>query len=146
MSGLAMILKKNGYSISGSDLKKSPVLKDLATNNINIFNNQDEKNIEEIYNVHRKNLLVVISSAIHEDNLELCKAKKYNLNIKHRSDLLAFLIEQKKSIVISGSHGKTTTSTYIATLISSTKENPTAIIGGIVPLTKKIITLVIVNY
>ena len=137
MSALAMILAKNGYSISGSDQKKSLTLKELAENQIHIFQTQEESNIDEIFKVHGKNILVVISSAIREDNLELCKAKKYNLTINHRSEILAFLIEQKKSIIVSGSHGKTTTSTYITTLFSYANKNPTAIIGGIVPLYKK---------
>jgi len=137
MSALAMILAKNGYSISGSDLKKSLALKDLTENQVHIFQKQEESNIDEILRIHGKNILIVISSAIREDNLELCKAKKYNLIINHRSEILAFLIEQKKSIIISGSHGKTTTSTYITTLFSYAKRNPTAIIGGIVPLYKK---------
>ncbi len=137
MSALAMILAKNGYSISGSDQKKSLTLKELAGNQIHIFENQEESNIEEIFKVHGKNILVVRSSAIREDNLELCKAKKYNLIINHRSEILAFLIEQKTSIIVSGSHGKTTTSTFIATLFSYANRNPTAIIGGIVPLYKR---------
>ena len=137
MSALAMILAKNGYSISGSDQKTSIILQELAGNKVHIFDIQEESNIDEILKVHGKNILVVRSSAIGEDNLELCKAKKYNLKIKHRSEILAFLIEQKKSIIVSGSHGKTTTSTFIATLLSYAKRNPTAIIGGIVPLYKK---------
>ena len=137
MSALAMILSKNGYSISGSDLKKAPILKELVENNINIFQSQEEINIEKLYKIHGENILIVVSSAIREDNLELYKAKKYNLTIKHRSDILSFIIDQKKSIVVSGSHGKTTTSTYIATLLSHAKINPTAIIGGIVPLYKR---------
>ena len=137
MSALAMILAQSGYSISGSDNKKSSILKELTSNNINIFQNQEESNIDEICKVHGENILVVTSSAIRENNIELSKARKYNLNIKHRSDILAFLIDQKKSIVVSGSHGKTTTSTYITTLISHAISNPTAIIGGIVPLYKR---------
>ena len=137
MSALAMILAKNGYSISGSDQKKSLTLKKLAEHQIYIFQTQEESNIDEILKAHGKNILVVRSSAIREDNLELCKAKKYNLKINHRSEILAFLIEQKKSIIISGSHGKTTTSTYITTLFSYANRNPTAIIGGIVPLYKR---------
>ncbi len=137
MSALAMILAKNGYSISGSDRKQSQALQELAGNQVHIFETQEESNIEEIFKIHGTNILIVKSSAIRENNLELCKAKKYNLKIQHRSEVLAFLIEQKKSIIISGSHGKTTTSTYIATLCSYAKRNPTAIIGGVVPLYKK---------
>ncbi len=137
MSALAMILAKDGYSISGSDQKKSKTLEELAENNIRIFETQEESNIDEILKIYGENILVVRSSAIRENNLELCKAKKYNLTINHRSEILAFLIEQKRSIIVSGSHGKTTTSTFIATLLSFAKIDPTAIIGGIVPLYKK---------
>ena len=137
MSALAMILAKNGYSISGSDQQKSLTLKKLTSNQVHIFQTQEESNIDEIIKVHGRNILVVRSSAIREDNLELCKARKNNLTINHRSEILAYLIKQKRSIVISGSHGKTTTSTYIATLFSYAKRNPTAIIGGIVPLYKR---------
>ena len=136
MSALAMILAQQGYSISGSDQKKNLTLKKLEENKVHIFPTQVESNIDEILKVHGQNILVVKSSAIHRDNFELCKAKKYNLKIKHRSEILAFLIEQKKSIIVSGSHGKTTTSTYITTLFSYANKSPTAIIGGIVPLYK----------
>ena len=137
MSALAMILVKNGYSISGSDQKKCLTLKKLAENQVHIFQTQEKSNIDEILKINGKNILVVRSSAIREDNQELCEAKKYNLTINHRSELLAFLIEQKKSIIVSGSHGKTTTSTYITTLLSYANRNHTAIIGGIVPLYKR---------
>ncbi len=137
MSALAMILVKNGYSVSGSDQKKDLTLEKLAENKVHIFQTQEGSNIDEILKVHGKNILIVRSSAIHEDNSELSKAKKYNLQINHRSEILAFLIEQKKSIIISGSHGKTTTSTFITTLFEYANKNPTAVIGGIVPLYKR---------
>ncbi len=137
MSALAMILAKHGYSISGSDQRKTLILKELTENKIHIFRTQEESNIDKIFKAHGKNILIVISSAIRDDNLELCKAKKYNLLINHRSELLAFLIKQKRSVIISGSHGKTTTSTYITTLFSYANKNPTALIGGIVPLYQK---------
>ena len=90
MSALAMILAKNGYSISGSDQKKSQTLHELAKNQIDIFQTQEESNIDKIFKVHGRNILVVRSSAIREENLELSKAKKYNLTINHRSEILAF--------------------------------------------------------
>ena len=94
MSALAMILAKNGYSISGSDQKISSILRELAGNNINIFQNQEESNIDKISKETKNNILIVISSAIRADNLELKAAKKYNLQIKHRSEILKFLIDQ----------------------------------------------------
>ncbi len=137
MSAIAMILAKNGYSVSGSDIRNSHILKELAKNNINVFETQKESNIDKILKNKNNNILVVISSAIRSDNLELKRAKKYNLQIKHRSQILKLLIDQKKSIVISGSHGKTTTSTYITTILSILNKDPTAVIGGIVPLYNK---------
>ena len=138
MSALAMVLAKNGYSVSGSDTKKSSTLKDLSINGIKIFETQEEYNIDKIIKGKKiKNILVIISSAIRPDNRELKKAKIYNLQIKYRSEILKLFIEEKKSIVISGSHGKTTTSTYITTILSILKKDPTAIIGGIVPLYNK---------
>ena len=137
MSAIAMILAKSGYSISGSDIKNSSILTELKANGINIFEKQEAININKIIKIKNKNILVVISSAIHEINEELNEAKKSNLMIKHRSEILASLIDQKKSIVVSGSHGKTTTSTYVSTILSIANKNPTAVIGGIVPLYKK---------
>ena len=138
MSALAMILAKNGYSVSGSDQKQGGVLKELAANKINIFPAQHESNIKKIVESKNiTNILVVISSAIKKENEELKKANEFNLPIKHRSEILKLLIDQKESIVVSGSHGKTTTSTYITTILSILKKDPTAVIGGIVPLYKK---------
>ncbi len=137
MSALAMILSKNGYSVSGSDKKKNSTLKELDANYVKIFEAQEESNIDEIIKHKNKNILIVISSAIRNNNKELKRAKKYNLSIKHRSEILKLLIDQKKSIVISGSHGKTTTSTYITTILSILKKDPTAVIGGIVPIYNK---------
>jgi len=137
MSALGMILAKNGYSVSGSDTKKNLALKELEASGINIFHNQDEFTIKEIYKTHGKNMLVIVSSAIRSDNRELKKARSYNLPISHRSDILNLLIDQKESIVISGSHGKTTTSTFLTTILSILKKDPTAVIGGIVPLYKR---------
>ena len=139
MSAIAMILSKSGYSISGSDSKKSTILDDLSANKINIFENQEADNIDKIIETYnkKKKIIVVISSAINKQNEELNKAKKYNLSVKHRSEILAMLIEQHKSIVVSGSHGKTTTSTYITTILSLANKSHTAVIGGIVPLYKK---------
>ena len=139
MSAIAMILAKSGYSISGSDLKKSSILKELKASGINVFERQEAINIDKVIKINNKNkdIVVVISSAINDSNDELNEAKKYNLTIKHRSEILALLIDLNKSIVVSGSHGKTTTSTYISTILSVANKNPTAVIGGIVPLYKK---------
>ena len=77
--------------------------------------------------------VVVISTAIPDSNQELIWAREQNLEIWHRSDLLAALIDRQPSIAVAGSHGKTTTSTLITTLLLEAGEDPTAVIGGIVP-------------
>ena len=136
MSALAMIFVKKGYAISGSDNKKSIILNELAANDIEIFENQKATNIDKIINENNK-IIIVISSAIRNDNQELKRAIQCDLTIKHRSEILALLIDQNNSIVVSGSHGKTTTSTYISTIFSLSNKNPTSIIGGIVPLYDK---------
>ena len=82
MSALAMILAKNGYSVSGSDIKNSQILKELADFQINIFKTQEGLNIDKIIKNKNNNILVVISSAIRPDNLELKRAKKCNLEIR----------------------------------------------------------------
>ena len=77
--------------------------------------------------------IVVISTAIPESNPELRQAKQQGFDIWHRSDLLAALIAQQPAIAVAGSHGKTTTSTLITTLLMQAGEDPTAVIGGVVP-------------
>ena len=72
MSALAMILAKNGYSISGSDQKKSLTLQELAGSKVHVFQTQEESNIDEILKIYGENILVVRSSAIRENNLEFC--------------------------------------------------------------------------
>ena len=134
MSALALILHRKGYSVSGSDQKKSSCIDKLISNGITIFKSQSAINILTIKNDNQLTPLIVISSAIPKTNPELRAAKNAELEIIHRSDLLALLIKSQSSIVVSGTHGKTTTSTFIATFLGLSKQDPTAIIGGLMPL------------
>ncbi len=131
MSALAAILANRSYSISGSDLKSNNALNDLKKQGIKIFHTQSEHNID----VLNKNFnpLIVISSAVPKNNPELVAAKKENFTICHRSDILAELINKQQSIAIAGTHGKTTTSTLITTLLTKSNQDPTALIGGVMP-------------
>ena len=133
MSALALIFKKRGYSVSGSDKVINPSIQNLEKIGVTIFNQQTSSNLN---NIQAKEIVIIISSAIPTNNEELQSAYKKNLNILHRSDLLAFLVKQQKSILIAGSHGKTTTSTLITTLMAKNNQDPTAIIGGIIPYFK----------
>ena len=133
MSALAMILAKRGRQVSGSEPKPSPIVEQLSQLGISVFPEQVAATIDQL--VTRDGLLpqVVVSTAIPEHNPELVAAKAHNLEVLHRSDVLAALIDDQPAIAVAGSHGKTTTSTVITTLLEAVGEDPTAVIGGVVP-------------
>ena len=99
---------------------------------VTVVHEQTAATIETLLSDGRRPI-VVVSTAIPTSNPELRRAGDAGLEIWHRSDLLAALIDQQASIAVAGSHGKTTTSTLITTLLMEAEEDPTAIIGGIVP-------------
>ena len=136
MSGLAAILNDRGYSVSGSDKQPSTTLERLSASGIKIFNKQNATNIQAICKSNCIQPLVVVSSAIPSCNQEFQAAQKAKLKICHRSDILAELIKQQPSIAVAGSHGKTTTSTFITTLLAQSNQDPTAVIGGVIPYYK----------
>tara|TARA_Y100001968_G_scaffold154219_1_gene140865 strand:+ start:243 stop:1634 length:1392 start_codon:yes stop_codon:yes gene_type:complete len=134
MSALALIFAKKGYSISGSDQKTNQFTENLISKGVKVFTKQSEANITSICKNSQRKPVIVISSAISNTNKELKAAEIAQLKILHRSELLSELINQhKNSILIGGSHGKTTTSAVIATLLELVNEDPTAVIGGLVP-------------
>ena len=126
MSGIALIMKNLGYNIQGSDLvKSSRVINYLKKNRIKIFHNHNSREI-------LKADIVVTSTAIKKFNKEFQLAKKNNLIIVKRADMLAHLLNLKKNIIISGSHGKTTITSLIAHLLTVNKFSPTIVNGGII--------------
>ena len=133
MSGLALILAERGYRVSGSDSRDSPVVQNLRSRGVTIHAEQTAATIESLCAGLSQQPLVVISSAVPSTNPELTAARQAGLAVVHRSDVLAALINGQASIAVAGSHGKTTTSTLIATLLAATGRDPTAVIGGIVP-------------
>ena len=133
MSALARILLSRGHQVSGSDRKMSPAMEALQSLGMLAFASQTANNFDELKTRGFATPLVVISSAIPESNAELAAARQLQLTVWHRSDLLAALIDQQPSIAVAGSHGKTTTSTVVTSLLHSAGEDPTAVIGGIVP-------------
>ncbi len=100
---------------------------------IEVFTKQTAGNLQTILQRSTKKPLIVTSSAIGSSNPELQAAKKAQIKIWHRSDLLSTLIQEQPSIVVAGSHGKTTTSTFISTLLALTNQDPTAVVGGVIP-------------
>ena len=95
MSGLAAILNDRGYSVSGSDKTRNQSTIKLEKLGVLIFNNQNASNLIKICKV-KKDIIIVVSSAIPETNKELQAAYKANLKIVHRSDVLAYLIENQE--------------------------------------------------
>ncbi|KEF42386.1 MAG: UDP-N-acetylmuramate--alanine ligase [Cyanobium sp. CACIAM 14] len=142
MSALAGILAERGFRVSGSDPRPGPALERLHAVGVRIFPAQTAETIASLLAggdgpspaATAPPPLVVISSAVPPANPELSEARRQGLTIVHRSDVLAALINSQPSIAVAGSHGKTTTSTLIATLLEAVGEDPTAVIGGIVPL------------
>jgi UDP-N-acetylmuramate--alanine ligase len=133
MSALAGILAERGFIVSGSDPRHNPVLDRLRKSGVRVFHDQQAGTIAAIRTAGAPDPLVVISSAVPATNAEVVEARRLGLPLCHRSDVLAALIASQCSIAVAGSHGKTTTSTLIATLLEATGRDPTAVIGGIVP-------------
>ncbi|MFK4786194.1 UDP-N-acetylmuramate--L-alanine ligase [Fusobacterium sp. MFO224] len=123
MSGLAKIMLELGYNVSGSDLKKNYMSTEMEKMGIKIYDSHNEKNIIGMDTV-------VVSTAITEDNPEYKKALKGNLLVLKRGELLAKLLNDKLGIAIAGTHGKTTTSSMLATVML--EKDPTIVVGGIV--------------
>ena len=125
MSGIAEVLLNQGYRVQGSDLKTSRITKRLADLGAVIFTDQRAENLE-----HAE--VVVISSAIKPGNAELDSARLRGLPVVRRAEMLAELMRLKYNIAVAGTHGKTTTTTMVATLLDAGHFDPTVINGGII--------------
>ena len=135
MSAIAMALIKKGYSVSGSDLVQNKETKSLKRLGAIIFDSQIKKNIDFVISKFQDQTInFVISSAIKDENEELYFCKKNNLLIKHRSEILAMIMNSYTSLSIAGSHGKTSTSTFLSTLLELCTHDSSSITGGIIPI------------
>lgn len=123
MSGLARISLAMGIETSGSDAKNSSALEDLTRLGAQTYVGHSEVNVNS-------NQVVVISSAIPDSNPELKKAKELGLSILSRAKLLALFMENKKSIAVAGTHGKTTTTSALTVALQSLGLDPSFAIGG----------------
>ena len=125
MSGLAQIMKNMGFVIQGSDLIQNKNIERLVKSGIRVFFRHDKKNL-------KKATMIVISSAIKKNNKELKAARFKNLPVFKRGDMLANIVSLKKNIVITGSHGKTTTTSLVANILLEAGLDPTIINGGVI--------------
>ena len=123
MIGIARVLLKKGYKVSGSDIDYSNDLKKLKNDGAIVYDGHHENNIKD------KDLLVV-SSAIDSENVELLQAKKDSITIIPRAEMLGSLMIGYESIAVAGSHGKTTTTSMVAKILSVADLSPTYVVGG----------------
>ena len=125
MSGLSLIMKGKGFKVQGSDIISNKNIDRLKSNKIKIYIGHKKSNI-------KKATILVISSAIKENNPEIVEAKRKKLPIYKRGEMLANIVSLTKNIVVVGSHGKTTTTSLISSIFQKTKLDPTIINGGVI--------------
>ncbi|SEQ36931.1 UDP-N-acetylmuramate--L-alanine ligase [Thalassovita taeanensis] len=125
MSGIAEVLLNHGYTVQGSDLKTSKITDRLAAMGAVIFEGQRAENLAGAQ-------VIVISSAIKPGNPELDEARRLGLPVVRRAEMLAELMRLKSNVAVAGTHGKTTTTTMVATLLDAGGLDPTVINGGII--------------
>ena len=123
MSAIAYVLIKRGYDVSGSDLNAGHMSAHLAQEGAMVYMGHAACQVDDAE-------AVVISTAIHQDNPELVAAKKRNIPVLHRSDVLAAIMNAADGVAVAGAHGKTTTSAMISCIASDGGIDPTVIIGG----------------
>ena len=125
MSGLAEVLFNLGYEVSGSDIKESEVTKRLEVLGINLSIGHKVTNLDDVD-------MVIKSTAIEDTNVELTHARKLGLPILERAELLSSLMNMKRGVAIAGTHGKTTTTSILASIMTEAMLDPTFINGGII--------------
>src|ERR1700738_3180859 len=123
MSGIAEVLLNLGFEISGSDLKLSATTDRLARLGARIFEGHSATNVAGAK-------AVVASSAVHADNPEVQEARRLQIPVIPRGELLAELMRLKYGIAVAGSHGKTTTTSMVATILNCAGLDPTVMVGG----------------
>jgi UDP-N-acetylmuramate--alanine ligase len=125
MSGIAEVLMTLGYRVQGSDVRASKITERLARLGATVFEGQQAGNLGEA-------AVVVVSSAIKKGNPELEEARRRKLPVVRRAEMLAELMRLRSNIAVAGTHGKTTTTTMVATLLDRGGFDPTVINGGVI--------------
>ena len=123
MSGIAEILLTMGYTVTGSDISRSSTVERLEKAGAKVFLGHSEENVGEAQ-------VVVISSAVSADNPEVLSAKSQLIPVIPRAEMLAELMRMKYAVAVAGSHGKTTTTSMVAEILTGGGLDPTIIIGG----------------
>lgn len=124
MSGLAQLALARGVRVSGSDLSSSALIDSLVKQGATVYKGHQASHVPD-------NAAIVYSTDIKKDNPELLEAKRKGLPLLHRSTYLAALMEGKRSLLVSGTHGKTTTTTLLAHTLMTAGYDPSFALGGI---------------
>ena len=123
MSALAEVLLSKGYQITGSDLRENELIHKLRIKGVKIYQGHSSDHIQ-------KPEIIVVSSAVKADNPELTEALRKEIPVISRGKLLSWLVNDTQSIIIAGTHGKTTTASFISHLLIKAEEDPTIFLGG----------------
>lgn len=123
MGSLAVFLHEQGYIVTGSDIADNKVTRALKDKGIEVYNTHDASNVTDTD-------IVVFSTAISKDNVELEEAVKREIKVMHRSEMLSFAVRNKERIIVSGTHGKTTTAAMLTSVLFLNEQNPSFVIGG----------------
>ena len=126
MSGIAEILNALNYTVQGSDISDNPNVKRLRDKGMTVFIGHSGDHVTDDISA------VVISSAIKDDNPEVLTARAKNIPVVRRADMLAELMRMKRAIAIGGTHGKTTTTSLVGTMLEVADFDPTVVNGGII--------------
>lgn len=123
MSGIAEVLLNLGYTVTGSDLKESPIAERLSDLGAKVTKGHSPLNVKDAD-------VVVYSSAVKPDNVELAEARSRKIPVIARAEMLAELMRMKYGIAVAGTHGKTTTTSMIARILTEGGLDPTVVVGG----------------
>src|SRR4029077_9485677 len=123
MSGIAEVLLSSGYAVSGSDLKATPVTERLLHQGATIFEGHRAENV-------RGAQVVVVSSAVAANNIEVVEAHKHKIPVIPRAEMLAELMRLKNGIAVASAHGKPTTTSMVAAVLAAAGLAPTFVVGG----------------
>ncbi len=123
MSGIAEVLSNLGYQVSGSDIRRSPVTERLQNMGVKLFIGHEASNVDDVD-------VVVTSTAVDSNNPEVSAAKAMRIPVIRRAEMLAELMRFRFGVAVAGTHGKTTTTSLIASILAEAGLDPTFVIGG----------------
>lgn len=125
MSGLAIIMRNMHFHVSGSDIQRSDITRNLESMNISVTYKHEKTNVEGAD-------VVVYSTAVRDNNPEIAEAHRIGIPVIHRGELLAELTRLKVAVCVSGTHGKTTTTSIISEVLHKGGLSPTTVVGGVI--------------